>query len=82
VVEPVEPYVVTVLRAEEDVLELGRRCVRLWMEQLLTCEAANQWPGYTQGIVPWRAPSQDIEFTFGDEGDGAGDAPAGAEDAA
>jgi hypothetical protein len=70
VVEPVEPYVVTVMRAQEDVLDLGRRCVRLWMEQLLACEAANQWPGYVQGIVPWHAPSQDIDFIFGDEADG------------
>jgi hypothetical protein len=68
-VEATEPYVVTVMRVEEDALELGRRCVRLWMEQLLNCEAANDWPGYAQGIVPLHAPSQDINFTFSDEGE-------------
>jgi len=74
-VEAAEPFVVTVLHVEEDALELGRRCVRLWMEQLLNCEAANDWPGYAQGIVPLHAPSQDINFTFGDE-DEDGEEPA------
>lgn len=79
-VENKEPYVVSVMRAADDALEMGRRTVRLWMEQLLACEAADQWPGYVQGIVDLHAPSNDIEFTFGDEADS--DAAAGDEDAA
>lgn len=69
-VEATEPFVVTTMRVAEDALEMGRRTVRLWMEQLLACEAADQWPGYVQGIVDLHAPSNDIEFTYGDEGGG------------
>lgn len=79
-VEATEPFVVTTMRVGEDALEMGRKTVRLWMEQLLACEAANQWPGYVQGIVDLHAPSNDVEFTFGDEG--GGDGPDGGEQAA
>lgn len=64
-VEAAEPYVVTCMRATERALELGRKCMRLWMERLLGCEAANDWPGYVQGIVDLDAPEDGIDFTFG-----------------
>lgn len=50
-VESWAPYVVTVFRLTERTLELGRRVIHGWMERLLACEAANEWPGYVQSIV-------------------------------
>jgi hypothetical protein len=63
-VEQTPPHVVTAMEAAPDFLELGERTVRLFMERLLGCEAANEWPGYVQGIVGLHAPAGDIEFTF------------------
>ena len=45
------PYVVTVFELSERAIEQGRRTNRLWMERLLQCEAANEWPGYSQSLV-------------------------------
>jgi hypothetical protein len=67
VVEQAPPHVVTIFHAEPDVLELGEKTIRGFMEQLLACEAANEWPGYVQTIEPWHAPSEDLEFTYGGE---------------
>jgi hypothetical protein len=64
-VEQTPPHVVTVMRAEDDFLELGDKTVRIFMERLLACEAANEWPGYVQSIVPLHAPAEDLEFTYG-----------------
>ena len=65
-IEPSPPFVVTTMRLTEKALELGERLVRLWFERLLACEAANEWPGYAQGVVELDAPD-DVEFEFGDE---------------
>lgn len=51
-VESSAPWPVTVLRVTERAMAAGRRQVRLWMEQLLVCEAAGEWPGYSQTIEP------------------------------
>lgn len=50
-VESSEPYAVTVLRATERTLDMGRRMNRLWWERLRVCESANEWPAYAQSIV-------------------------------
>lgn len=50
-VETAPPYAVTVLHASPRILEEGTRLLRLWMERLLACESANEWPAYTQSIV-------------------------------
>lgn len=47
-VEQKAPHCVTVLRVTERALDAARRKVRLWIEQLNACEAADAWPGYTQ----------------------------------
>lgn len=80
-VEATEPFVVTTMRVAEDALAMGRKTVRLWMERLLQCEAANQWPGYVQGIVDLHAPSNDLELDWGEDG-GDGDGGNGGEAAA
>lgn len=49
-VEKKKPHVVTVLEVPKETLEEGEKAWRLWWEQLMTCEAANVWPGYTEAI--------------------------------
>ena len=68
-VEPFPPFVVTTMRLTDKALDLGERLVRLWFERLLACEAANEWPGYAQGVVELDAPD-DIELDFGDDTQG------------
>ena len=50
-VENTAPYPVTVHRLTPRALEDGRKLNRLWMERVITCEAAGEWPGYVQSIV-------------------------------
>lgn len=50
-VETVYPHDVTVLRLTDRALDMGARMRRLWIERLLACEAANEWPGYAQSVV-------------------------------
>jgi len=67
-VEKAPPYVVTCLELTPRALEMGRRTYRLWLEQLLVCEASDSWPGYVQGIWPLDVPD-DFNLTIdGDEG--------------
>lgn len=71
-VEAAQPHVVTVFRMTPDAIEQGRRTVRVWFERLLQCEAAQQWPGYSQSIVELSLPQD-----WSDLGDAGGDeAPA------
>lgn len=58
-VEQAAPYVVTVFRLTEHILDLGARLCRLWFEQLRTCEASGQFPGYSQSIVDLDLPEYD-----------------------
>jgi hypothetical protein len=46
-VEKKRPYPVTIFRFTDEMLELGAKMNRKWMERLLQCEHANHWPGYT-----------------------------------
>jgi hypothetical protein len=58
------PYVVTVFALTPAAVEQGRRSYRLWFEQLLACEAVNEWPGYCQSIVPLDVMDEpDLDFT-------------------
>lgn len=50
-VESTAPYVVTVFKLTEHVLELGDRLNRTWFEQLMVCEASGLFPGYSQSNV-------------------------------
>lgn len=58
-VEPEDPYAVTAFRLSEKLLNVGDRQCRLWMERLLACEAANEWPEYAQDIVDLDVPDED-----------------------
>lgn len=49
-VEKKKPHVVTVLELPKATLDEGEKAWRLWWERLMTCEAANHWPGYTDAI--------------------------------
>ena len=60
-VESAPPYPVTVLRLTRRALDAGERMCRSWMERLLACEAADEWPSYTQTIVDLDVPDLDDE---------------------
>jgi hypothetical protein len=63
-VESSAPFVVTVMRLTARALDQGARSCRLWMERLLACEAANDWPGYAMDIVPLDVPEEDVPLVF------------------
>lgn len=77
-VESAPPFPVTTLRLTERALEKGRGLYHLWLERLLSCERANEWPSYAQSVVDLDVP-EDAGYTFTDsEGADEGDADAGA----
>lgn len=65
-VEQTPPYVVTPFKLTERALEFGRKLCSIWMNELLVCEEADQWPGYTLGTADFDCPEPDLEFTFAD----------------
>lgn len=46
-VESKPPHVVTVFELAPSLILAGRKLHRLWFEQLLNCERADAWPGYS-----------------------------------
>ncbi len=56
-VESSAPYPVTVLKLTDDMIELGRKTYRLWLEKLRVCLDSDVWPGYTRTIVDFAAPA-------------------------
>jgi hypothetical protein len=60
-VESTPPYPVVVMKISERALEQGQRICRLWLERLLACESANEWPGYVQHIVELDIPDDTDE---------------------
>lgn len=62
-VESSPPYPVTVLQLTPRAVEAGRKLCRLWMERVIACEAAGEWPGYSQSIVDMDVPDElDLDF--------------------
>lgn len=51
-VEKTAPHPVVIWRVTDKMREQAERTTRLWFEQLLACEASNQWPGYAQTVQP------------------------------
>jgi hypothetical protein len=58
-VESAPPFNVTVLTLTESTIAIGEKLNHLWMERLLACESANQWPGYVQCEVAWDMDGSD-----------------------
>lgn len=77
-VESAPPYPVTVLRLTERAIDIGRRMCRLWLEQVLACEAENYWPGYIESDGVFDVADDEDEEVFLTRGgvplDEAGDA--------
>jgi hypothetical protein len=61
-IESKRPYVVTVLEVVPRTIVEGEKCWRLWWERLAVCEAANEWPGYTQTIEPFDVDDGDVNL--------------------
>lgn len=64
-VETRPPFAVTPFVLSERALELGEKTIRLWMERLLSCEAAGVFPEYVQSVVELDVPD-DFELDFGE----------------
>lgn len=61
------PLPVTVMPLSPRTLEAGRKQFHLWMERLLGCERANEWPAYSLSDVVIDVPERDEPFvgTYG-----------------
>ncbi len=70
-VESSPPHPVTVLRLTQRALDQGERLCRLWMERLIACEQAGEWPGYVQGIVDFDVPDDELELKFAEDEEAA-----------
>lgn len=68
-VEQKPPYAVTVFRLTERALEQGEKLVRIWFEQMLACEAAEQWPEYSQTIVDFDLMDREEAFRIEVDGE-------------
>lgn len=64
-VEVRPPFAVTCFELTDRALDRGRRQVHLWMERLLACEEADEWPEYVQSAVELDLPDDDFELDFG-----------------
>lgn len=70
-VESRAPYPVTVVRMTDRALRDGLASCYLWLERLRVCEAAGEWPGYSDHapIDFDTADDEDVMLTFGEDGD-------------
>jgi len=66
IVESYAPFVTTIFQVTPRALEEGRKLCWLWMERLLGCEAADEWPGYCQSILPLDV-AEDVELIIDGE---------------
>lgn len=66
-VESAAPHAVSVLRLTPRTLDEGARIWRLWIERLLACEAADEWPGYAQTVLDWDTDGADDDLIFDEE---------------
>lgn len=67
-VEVKAPFAVTVFELTPRTLEAGTKAYRLWLERLLACESSNDWPAYTEAVVPIDVPDdEDFALQIGGE---------------
>jgi hypothetical protein len=67
VVEGSAPHPVQCIPVTEQALEAGRQLYASWIEQLLVCEASDDWPAYEPTVFDVAEP--DEELVYGDESD-------------
>lgn len=65
-IESTEPYPVTVFKVTDEALADGEKRLSLWMERLITCEASDNYPPYSECILPLDVPRED-ELEYSDE---------------
>jgi hypothetical protein len=68
-VESTAPYPVVCRPLTAAALEQGRKCISAWMERLLVCLDADEWPGYAQGPVALDARQQELILDAEEAGD-------------
>ena len=52
-VENKAPYPVSVFELTPRAIDQGEQLCREWLERFMQCEAANNWPGYADAVVPF-----------------------------
>lgn len=63
-VESSGAFNVTVFKLTPEALLDGEKLLCLWMERLITCEAADHYPPYVESIVPLDVPrNDDLEYS-------------------
>jgi hypothetical protein len=68
-VESSPPYDVTVMELTKEAIVEGEKLISSWMERYRACAAVDQWPGYTQTVIPLDAAAT----LYGFEGEGEDD---------
>lgn len=69
-IETAPPYVVTPFELTRRAIEAGEKQCWIWLERLLGCESAGEWPGYVQSVVELDVPDLEVpDLIF--EGDAA-----------
>lgn len=63
-VEPTPPYAVTTFQLTARASEEGRKICRAWLERLLACEQADEWPAYSQSTIDLDVPEMDEDFSL------------------
>lgn len=58
-VETSAPFAVTVMHITPRTLEEGQKLLRSWLERVIACEAAGEWPGYRQTVIDLEVPEAD-----------------------
>ena len=66
-VDPKPPYLCVPYLVTDDTLEIGEKSWRSLFERLRVCEESDQWPGYTQSVVPLEIYDDEVTLTIGGE---------------
>jgi hypothetical protein len=57
-VEKKAPFDISVHELTDDIIEMSRKTISIWVERLLECEASNYWPGYGAAPFTFEAPTR------------------------